>query len=103
MSEAPDSDLFMSRVEALLSANSLQISPLAAGIIVAIEMGIADSRSFARLLGVEHALVLREIANLAGPDGVIVVTGRHAKTLRTSMALSARGEQLLHGLAVSAA
>jgi len=96
MSEAPDSDRFMSRVDTLLeTATSLQLSPLAAGIVVAIDMGIADSRSFARVLGVEHALVLREIAHLSGPDGLIVVTGRHDKTLRTSLALSPRGAQLL--------
>jgi hypothetical protein len=95
MSEAPDSELFMSRVDALLKGETLQISPLAAGIIVAIDMGIADSRSFARVLGVEHALVLREIAELSGPDGLIVVTGRHSKTLRTALALSDRGASLL--------
>jgi hypothetical protein len=88
MSEAPDSDVFMSRVDALLNEETLQVSPLGAGIIVAIDMGIADSRSFSRLLGVEHALVLREIAYLSGPDGPVVVTGRQPKTLRTSLALS---------------
>lgn len=95
MSEAPDSELFMSRVEALLATGGLGISPLAAGIIVAIGLGIADSRSFARLLGVEHALVLREIADLCSPDGLITVTARNEKTLRTSLALSARGALLL--------
>ncbi len=60
---------------------------MAAGIVVAIDLGIADSRSFSRLLGVEHALVLREIADLSGPDGLIVVTARNEKTLRTSLAL----------------
>lgn len=95
MSAAPDSQVFMSRVDALLQAETAQISPLAAGIIVAVDMGIADSRSFSRLLGVEHALVLREVAHLSGPDGLITVTGRHAKSLRTSLALSSRGEMLL--------
>jgi hypothetical protein len=95
MSEAPDSDLFMSRVDALLKEEALLISPLGAGIIVAVDMGIADSRSFARLLGIEHALVLREIAGLSGPDGLLTVTGRQPKTLRTSLALSARGALLL--------
>lgn len=95
MSEAPDSEVFMSRVEALLSNEASQISPLGAGIMVAIDMGIADSRAFARLLGVEHALVLREIAHLSDTDGPIVVTGRQPKTLRTSLALSPRGAQLL--------
>ncbi|MEJ1964913.1 MAG: hypothetical protein WDO56_26610 [Gammaproteobacteria bacterium] len=95
MSEAPDSDLFMSRVDALLNEEAIQLSPLAAGIMVAIDMGIADSRSFSRLLGVEHALVLREITNLSGADGLVTVTARRAKTLRTSLALSARGARLL--------
>jgi hypothetical protein len=95
MSEAPDSDLFMSRVDALLIRASPQLSPLAAGIVVAIDMGIADSRSFARALDVEHALVLREITGISGPDGLIVVTGRQAKTLRTALALSDRGASLL--------
>lgn len=98
MSEAPDSNLFMSRVDALLEAGAPLMSPLAAGIIVAIDMGIADSRSFARQLGVEHALVLREIAQMAGPDGLVEITGRHAKTLRTSLALSGRGTRLLRDL-----
>ena len=98
MSEAPDSELFMSRAEALLTGRESQISPLAAGIVVAIDLGIADSRSFSRQLGVEHALVLREIADLSGPDGLIVVTARNEKTLRTSLALSARGSLLLRAI-----
>ena len=103
MTEAPDSDVFMSRVDALLgSPETPQISPLAAGIMVAIDMGIADSRSFSRVLGVEHALVLREIAYLSEPDGLIRVTGRQPNTLRTSLALSARGEVLLRGVSPSA-
>lgn len=95
MSEAPDSDQFMARVDALLDAGTHQLSPLGAGILVAIDMGIADSRSFSRVIGVEHALVLREIANLSGPDGFVTITGRHEKTMRTSLALSARGDSAL--------
>ena len=96
MSTTPDTNLFMSRVGALLNEEALEISPLAAGIVVAVDMGIADdSRSFSRQLGIEHALVLREIACLSGPDGLVTVTGRHAKSLRTSIALSSRGELLL--------
>jgi hypothetical protein len=98
MTEAPDSDLFMSRVEALTNESAPSLSPLAAGILVGIEMGIADSRGFARALGVEHALVLREVALLSGADGLITVTDRNPKTLRTSLELSARGAQLLKAL-----
>jgi hypothetical protein len=117
VNEGPDSERFMARVEALLThevarvqgaaspaqdalsqarSESVPLSPLGAGIVVAVEMGLADSRGFARALGVEHALVLREVALLSGPDGLIIVTGRHPKTLRTSLALSARGAQLLN-------
>jgi hypothetical protein len=95
MSEAHDSELFMSRAGALLTRCDPQISPLAAGIVIGIDLGITDSRSFSRLLGVEHALVLREIAGLSGPDGLITVTARNEKTLRTSLALSSRGSLLL--------
>ena len=98
MSAPPDSELFMSRVEVLLTGREQELTPLAAGILVAIDLGIADSRSFSRLLGVEHALVLREIADQSGPDGLIVVTARNEKTLRTSLALSARGSLLLRAI-----
>lgn len=95
MSEAPDSEEFMARVDALLQTESAALSPLAAGLLVATELGIADSRAFARVFGVEHAIVLREIADLSGPDGVITVTDRNAKTLRTTFALSSRGQSLI--------
>jgi hypothetical protein len=94
MSEAPDSERFMSRVDTLLSKGGV-LSPLAAGLVVAVDMGIDNSRGFARAFGVEHALVLREIALLAGEDGLLTVTDRHPRTLRTSLALSARGRQVL--------
>jgi hypothetical protein len=101
MSATPDTNLFISRVGALLKEEALAISPLAAGIVVAVDMGIAeDSRSFARRLGIAHALILREIACLSGPDGLVTVTGRHARSLRTSIALSSRGELLLRECAV---
>ena len=96
MSDAPDSDLFLSRVDALLAnGEALPLSPLAASLVVAVEMGLADSRGFARALGVEHALVLREIALLSGEDSLITVTGRDPRTLRTSLVLSARGAQVM--------
>lgn len=96
MSDAPDSDPFMARVEALLAHSDVPLSSLGAGIVVAVEMGLADSRGFARALGVEHALVLREIALLSVPDGLLAITDRHPKTLRTSLELTARGAHLLN-------
>lgn len=61
-----------------------RLSALGGGIMAALSLGIArDSRSFARTLGVEHALVLRELQELE-ELGRILVTGRDARTQRCS-------------------
>ena len=65
------------------------LSSLAAGILAGLALDIAhDSRSFARLLGVEHALVLREVDQLAATFR-LAVTGRDARTSRVSYAPAA--------------
>jgi hypothetical protein len=87
---------FMDRVRALQRAAGEDVSALGAGLLAAVELGIAtDSRSFSRLLGIEHALVLREIALLSAADGYLLVTARNPRTLRTSLALSPRTLSLL--------
>jgi len=79
-----------------LEAGSHRISRLGAGIIVALQLGIArDSRSFARLLGVAHALVLREVTELGQDGGFITIERREARTLRVHYSLSANGRKLL--------
>lgn len=63
------------------------ISPLAAGILAGVVLGVAhDSRSFARLLGIEHALVLREVEWLFDAERLICI-GRDERTSRTAYAL----------------
>lgn len=71
------------------------LAPLAAAVIVALHLGVAaDSRDFARNLGVAHALALREVTALAERD-LIAIGRRNARTQRTAYALTATGRQVL--------
>jgi hypothetical protein len=63
------------------------ISQLGGGILAALVLDIAhDSRAFARALGIEHALVLREVQVLADL-GRLKVKERNARTQRCSYEL----------------
>jgi DNA-binding MarR family transcriptional regulator len=60
------------------------LSPLGGGILAGITLDVAhDSRAFARALGIEHAIVLREIQALVELDR-LVVTKRDERTHRCS-------------------
>ncbi|MEA1833864.1 hypothetical protein U8607_17395 [Methylobacterium durans] len=73
---------------------------LEAGILAGLRLGLAaDSRTFARIFGVAHALVLRALATLAGPAALLALAGRDARTQRTRYGLSPAGEALLGGAA----
>lgn len=86
---------YMALVEALMAASE-RLAPLGAGILAALQLDIAaDSRTFARLLGVAHALVLREV-NIMGIDGgSIRILKRDPRTQRTRYALSPLGKNLI--------
>ena len=80
----------------VLEAQSGKISRLSAGIIAALALEIAsDSRSFSRLFGVAHALVLRELVALGAEDGYIRVLKRDERTQRTRYDLNAAGARLI--------
>ncbi|MCV9998119.1 hypothetical protein OE766_07670 [Pararhizobium sp. YC-54] len=94
MPEVPSEVDFPALVEALRQQDN-QLSPLTAGIVAAIARGIAsDSRTFAKLFGIAHALVLREINQFAGPDAPIEITQRQTRTQRTHFKLTVKGEAL---------
>ncbi|WP_022732761.1 hypothetical protein [Thalassospira lucentensis] len=77
-----DSEQFMDLVARLITAQP-ELTPIQAGIIIAAEQNIArDSRTFARLLGLAHALVLREITTLCDQNR-LTITKQDARTLRT--------------------
>jgi hypothetical protein len=86
-------DQFMQAVSTVCASDA-SLSPLGAALLIAHRLGVArDSRTFARNLGVEHALVLREISGL-DDGGFLLVTSRNARTQRAELALTERGERL---------
>lgn len=96
MSEAaiPEDD-FMALVSAIQGRDS-SLSPLSAALTAAVFLDIAkDSRTFSRLLGVEHALVLREINFVGGSDAPLEIVSREARTQRTYFRLSMKGARFM--------
>ena len=81
--------LYLTRVESLLAADP-RLDPLASGILVAAELGIAaDSIAFCRALDVSHALVLREIG-LLEDRGLLHIVKRDPRTSRVYYAPAAQ-------------
>jgi len=86
---------YMAFVDALMTA-SCSLTGLGAGIIAALALDIAsDSRTFARLLGVAHALVLREISVLGQDHGYVRIRQRDPRTQRTRYELNTAGQRLV--------
>lgn len=105
MSTAPEDEISEERfldAVALIASGDAALSPIGAAILAAMDFGIAkDSRTFSRKLGIEHALVLREITALSGDGlGLLKVVSRNERTQRTELTLSEKGLQLL-GASVS--
>lgn len=99
MSEPPaDAETFLAVTDSLVALQP-GLSLLEAGILAAIHLDLAaDSRSFSRIFGVEHALVLRGVETLAAEAGLIAVTARDKRTQRTRYEASATGRTVLNHL-----
>ncbi len=69
---------------------------MAAMLLVAAHMGIsADSRSFARIFGVEHALVLRELVAMEAEMRLVTITRRDERSQRLHFTPTDQGEAFL--------
>ena len=85
---------FVALTEGLSAKGDL--SPLGAGLLAALHLGIAnDSRSFARLFGIEHALVLREAVALSEDPGLVVVERQDARTQRLWLSIGESARYLI--------
>jgi len=94
MSGGDDTERFMAQVERITVAQP-HLTQLQAALIAAALLGIAqDSRSFARLLGLAHALVLRELNALA-EAGLVEITRRDPRTMRAFYATAPAAAGLL--------
>lgn len=83
---------FMTEVARACAADP-RLSTLGGGILAAVALGIAhDSRAFARMFGIEHALVLRDVNRLVELDR-LTVTHRDERTQRCRYAALPAGNQ----------
>ncbi|MGE7155875.1 hypothetical protein ACQKJ1_19280 [Methylorubrum rhodesianum] len=95
---AADAETFLAATDTIAALRP-ELSLLEAGILAGLHLGLAaDSRSFARIFGVEHALVLRAVETLTG-DALLTVTARDPRTQRTRYEASATGSAVLTALA----
>lgn len=70
-----------------------ELGPL---LLAAAGLGVAkDSRSFARVFDVAHALVLRELVHLEADLGVLAIEDRGGKSGRMFLSLTPQGEKIL--------
>lgn len=75
------------------------LTAIQAGLLVAARFGIAhDSRTFARLLDLAHALVLREVNALAEQGDLLRIDKRDGRTMRTHFTQGAEAERLFASL-----
>lgn len=94
-----DAETFLALTDTIAELGDLE--RLEAGLLAGLHLGFAsDTRSFARIFGIEHALVLRALETLNGPDGLLTVTERDGRTQRTRFAASEAGQLLLANLAL---
>ncbi|MBX4927705.1 hypothetical protein [Rhizobium binae] len=80
--EAFDAARFLALVTAAQDRDA-RLTAMQAGLLVAADLEIAsDSRSFARRLGIAHALVLRELNALAERGDTLEIVKRDPRTMR---------------------
>ncbi|WP_460275794.1 hypothetical protein [Celeribacter sp. ULVN23_4] len=88
-------DALESAFEAARNADVAYLSPMGPLILAASHLGLAqDSRGFARMFDLAHALVIRECTSLDEELGLIEVTRSDARTSRRFYDLSDKGRMI---------
>jgi hypothetical protein len=93
---APDisEEEFLGSVAELTAADPT-LSAIGASVLLALHLGIcADTRTFSRIFGIEHALVLREMTALSEAH-LVALLDRNPRTQRTILALTDASQALL--------
>lgn len=89
-------DALSKRVEKLLATHSDTLDPIGATILAAADMGLVrDTRTFARDLGVAHALVIRSVTMLTSELGLLDVDRYNEKSQQVRYRLSDKGRALI--------
>jgi hypothetical protein len=90
-----DPENFLDLVENLVQTSG-RLSSLQAALLIACNLSIAsDSRTFAKLFDIEHAIVLRELNILAIGDELLVITKRDPRSLRSHFELTVTARAML--------
>lgn len=99
MSEpAADAQTFLAATDTIAAMRE-DLSLLESGILAGLHLEIAaDTRSFARIFDVEHALVLRAVEALTG-HGLLTETERNQRTQRARYTASPDARAIFAGLA----
>lgn len=93
MNEDQSAARFMAVVEEISRTAPVAIDATGAGLIAAVHLGVGkDSRSLSNKLGIEHALVLREINTLSGR--FLTIVKRDVRTQRTWVELTSKASEL---------
>ena len=93
MNEDQSAARFMAVVEEISRTAPVAIDATGAALIAAVHLGVGtDSRSLSNKLGLEHALVLREINTLSGR--FLTIGKRDPRTQRTWVELTGEADKL---------
>ncbi|KIP99144.1 hypothetical protein RU07_21050 [Agrobacterium tumefaciens] len=93
MNEDQSAARFMAVVEQISHTAPVALDATGAALIAAVHLGVGtDSRSLSNKLGIEHALVLREINTLSGR--FLTIGKRDARTQRTWVELTSEASEL---------
>ncbi len=94
--DAPDEARFLDLV-AEMQAKDAGLTSVQAALLVAAEQAIArDSRTFSRIFGMAHALVLRELTTLIETRDLLHVTRRDERTMRLYYELAGGARAVIH-------
>ena len=86
---------FLAEVAAVCAA-APSLTPMGASILLALHFGICgDTRTFARMFGISHALVLREATTLAEEHDLVAILDRNPRTQRSTLALTSASRSLM--------
>lgn len=93
------SENILKDIDALCELGPDSLSQMGAAILLATNQGLAtDSRDFAKKFDLAHAMVIRECAILADELGLIKISKRDERTMRTYYNVTEQGMGLLEKL-----
>ena len=83
-------------IRALLAQNPATLDAVGAGVIAARHLGLVrDTKTFARELGVAHALVIRAVTTLSSELGLIVVERHNERSQQVHYSLTESGRAMV--------